>query len=180
MNTLTAIRSRKSPETFLSTPLKRETITAIAEAGNYAPIFGHIHFTVLTDPELFQAVNDRSIEMMKQSGNEFAEKMANTPGYSATRNAQAMILLSAPGGHDAMGFAMANVSCAAENMCLAATELGIGSRFMMGPVMALSQEPIRSALCLPEGYEPLVAVALGNVEGKCSQRKKEMNNVNWV
>ena len=129
MNTIQTIRSRKSPEAFLSEPLDHETAAAIAEAGNYAPIFGRIHITVITDPDFIETINQVTLDMMKKSGNEFAEKMAAMPGYCATRNAQVLLVLSAPGGMDAMGFHMANVSCAAENMLLAATELGVGSRF---------------------------------------------------
>ena len=117
----------------------------------------------------------RSLNMMKNSGNEFLEKTANIPGYHAVRHATAFVILSAPGGNEPMGFNMANVSCAAENIQLAATELGIGSRFMMGPIMAFTQEPVKSKLDLPEDYQPLVAVALGYVDGEFSERTKEMD-----
>lgn len=180
MNTIQTIKVRKSPETFLSTSLKKEEIQTIVEAGNYAPIFGKVHFTVITDAALLDTINRITIEMMKHSGNEFAEKLANTPGYHAVRNAQAFVVLSAPDGNDAMGFNMANVSCAAENMILAATELGIGSRFMMGPVMSLSQEPIRNTLALPEGYEPLVIVALGYADIDFEERSKNFHNISYV
>ena len=180
MNTIQTIRSRKSPEAFLSEPLDHETAAAIAEAGNYAPIFGRIHITVITDPDFIETINQVTLDMMKKSGNEFAEKMAAMPGYCATRNAQVLLVLSAPGGMDAMGFHMANVSCAAENMILAATELGIGSRFMMGPVMSLTQEPVQSRLALPDGYEPLVVVAIGYTDSAFEERNKSIDNISYV
>ena len=180
MNTIQTIKVRKSPETFLSTSLDRDDIQTIVEAGNYAPIFGKVHFTVITDAALLDAINRITIEMMKNSGNEFAEKLANTPGYSAVRNAQTFVVLSAPGGNDEMGFNMANVSCAAENMILAATELGIGSRFMMGPVMSLTQEPVQSRLALPDGYEPLVVVAIGYADSALEERNKSIDNISYV
>lgn len=181
MNTIETIKVRKSPDSFTETPLNREDIQVIAEAGNYAPIFGKLQITVVTDAELLDGINATTLEMMKHSGNEFAEKMANTPGYHALRHATAFIILSSPNGNDAMGFNMANVSCAAENMILAATSLGIGSRFMMGPIMALTQEPIKSQLSLPDGYVPLVAVALGNVDdGFFSERVKDMDNIRYI
>ena len=79
-----------------------------------------------------------------------------------------------------MGFNMANVSCAAENMILVATEKKIGSRFMMGPVMSLSQEPVRSALALPEAYEPLVIVALGYADIDFEERSKNFHNISYM
>lgn len=180
MNTIQTIKVRKSPEVFLSAPLDMDTVETIVQAGNYAPIFGKVHFTVITDPELLQTINHTTIEMMKHSGNEFAEKMAHTPGYSAVRSAQAFVVLSAPGGNDKMGFNLANVSCAAENMILAATDLRVGSRFMMGPVMALSEDPIRSALRLPEGYVPLVIVALGYADIVFEERNKDLQNISYI
>ena len=71
------------------------------------------------------------------------------------------VLLSAPGGLDEKGFNMANVSCAAENMLLAAAGLGLGSCFLMGPMAAFSDPALRARLELPGGYEPLVGEALG-------------------
>ena len=71
------------------------------------------------------------------------------------------MVLSAPGGLDEKGFNMATVSCAAENMLLAAAGLGLGSCFLMGPMAAFSDPALRARLELPEGYEPLVGVALG-------------------
>ena len=58
-------------------------------------------------------------------------------------------------------FNMAHVSCAAENMLLAAAGLGLGSCFLMGPMAAFSDPALRARLELPGGYEPLVGVALG-------------------
>ena len=166
--------------TFLSSTLEKEDVKKIAEAGGYAPIFGKLHFTVIRDTALINTINTTAIEMMKHSGNDFAEKMANTPGYSAVRNAQSLIVISSPASDDPNAFTMANAACAAENMLLAATELGIGSRFMMGPVMALSQEPIRSRLSLPSGFVPLVIVALGKVEDSFEERDRVISNLSFV
>ena len=180
MNTIQTIKTRKSPESFNAKTINTSDLKTIVEAGNYAPIFGKIQITVVTDVELLNTINDVALNMMKNSGNEFLEKTANIPGYHAVRHATAFVILSASGGNDQMGFNMANVSCAAENIQLAATELGIGSRFMMGPIMALTQESVKSKLDLPENYQPLVAVALGYVDEEFSERTKEMNNIKYI
>lgn len=180
MNTNMCIKTRKSPEVFLSTPLNKNDIQTIVEAGAYAPIFGEIHFTVIEDKKIIDLINNVSIEMMKHSGNEFAEKIANTPGYSAVRNAPVAVVLSALNGNDPQGFNMANVSCAAENMILSATELGVGSRFVMGPVMSLSQEPIKSLINLPNEFTPLVMVLLGNAENSIQKIDKTITNISYI
>lgn len=181
MNTNEAIVTRKSPNAFTDAPLTHETIKEISEAGLYAPIFGKVQITVVESKEVIGEIDKMAVEMMKHSGNDFAEKMANTPGYSAVRNANAFVILSSPNGNDENGFNMANVSVAAENIILKATDLGIGSRFMMGPVMALGQEPIKSRLALPEGFVPLVVVALGNVEdGFFTKREKSGDSISYI
>ena len=175
-----SVWSEKSPNAFLSTSLNKNDVQKIAEAGGYAPIFGKLHFTVINDLTLIDTINTTALEMMKHSGNDFAEKMANTPGYNAVRNAQSLIVISSPASDDPNAFTMANAACAAENMLLAATELGIGSRFMMGPVMALSQEPVKSRISLPEGFVPLVIVALGHIEEVFEERNRTISTITFV
>jgi nitroreductase len=180
MNTLQSIKTRKSPDAFLGTRLNREDVKKIAEAGTYAPIFGKLHFTVVEDSDLLAKINSTAVEMMKHSGNDFAEKIASMPGYKALRNAQALVVIFSPKIDDPNAFTMANASCAAENMLLEATELGIGSRFMMGPVMALTQDGIKEKVCIPEGYIPQVIIALGNVESLGEERNREVTNISYI
>ena len=127
-----AIELRRSIRAYGDRPVEREKLEAVLRAGNQAPIFGRLHMSVFAGPEQLQAVD-----------------------------AAALVVLSAPGGLDEKGFNMANVSCAAENMLLAAAGLGLGSCFLIGPMAAFSDPALRARLELPEGYEPLVGVALG-------------------
>jgi len=180
MNTIQAIKTRKSPERFNDEPLTRDDITAIAEAGAYAPIFGKVHFTVVDDKDLIAKIDEAGLAGMRASGNDFAMKLANIPGYSAVRNAAAFVIISSKGGMQEMGFGMANVACAAENICLAATDRGIGSRFMMGPVGALAEPSIAERLAIPEGYEPLVMVALGHTDDQPTERDREVKNLTFA
>ena len=130
-------------------------------AGNQAPIFGRLHMSVFAGPEQLQAVDAAAVAGMARSGVPFLENLAAQEGYHPLYGAAALVVLSAPGGLDEKGFNMANVSCAAENMLLAAAGLGLGSCFLMGPMAAFSDPALRARLELPGGYEPLVGVALG-------------------
>lgn len=180
MNTISAIKTRKSPDVFNSAPIGDKELKAITEAGNYAPIFGKIDITVVKNPELLELISLTALNMMKHSGNEFLEKTAAIPGYNALRHCTAFVILSSPNEDDPMGFNMANVSCAAENIILAATDLGIASRFMMGPIIALTVEPVKSKLAISENFKPLIAVALGSSEIEFSERIKEHNNIRYI
>jgi len=182
MDLNTIIKRRKSPEAFLDDDVSSETIKEIVEVGNYSPIFGNIHFTVISDKDLLNKINETALEFMKNSGLDFAVKLANTPGYSAVRNANTIVVISGEGGNDENGFNMANVSLAAENIILKATEMGIGSRFMMGAIEAIKSDIIQSEINLPENYVPLIIVALGNVEKEFleEERNKNLDNIDYI
>ena len=145
-----AIEIRRSIRAYGDRPVEREKLEAVLRAGNQAPIFGRLHMSVFAGPEQLQAVDAAAVA-----------GMAAQEGYHPLYGAAALVVLSAPGGLDEKGFNMANVSCAAENMLLAAAGLGLGSCFLMGPMAAFSDPALRARLELPGGYEPLVGVALG-------------------
>ena len=156
-----AIEIRRSIRAYGDRPVEREKLEAVLRAGNQAPIFGRLHMSVFAGPEQLQAVDAAAVAGMARSGVPFLEHLAAQEGYHPLYGAAALVVLSAPGGLDEKGFNMANVSCAAENMLLAAAGLGLGSCFLMGPMAAFSDPALRARLELPGGYEPLVGVALG-------------------
>ena len=155
-----AIEIRRSIRAYGDRPVEREKLEAVLRAGNQAPIFGRLHMSVFAGPEQLQAVDAAAVAGMARSGVPFLENLAAQEGYHPLYGAAALVVLSAPGGLDEKGFNMANVSCAAENMLLAAAGLGLGSCFLMGPMAAFSDPALRARLELPEGYEPRVAPGL--------------------
>lgn len=181
MDVLSAIEKRNSVRAYEPTPVGKEALAAIVKAGNLAPVFGRFHVTVITDPELLRDVNDSALEMMRRSGDAFLEKRASTEGYEPLYGAPAMIVLSAPGGNDGNGFNMANVSCAAENMIVEATELGLGTCFVMGPMISFADSGMLKKAEIPEGYVPLVGVLAGYpVEGLANNARKDPGNVTYL
>jgi len=74
MNTKEAIYRRTSIGSFAQKIIDREMIQEIVNAGNYAPIFGSTHFTIIESLSLIEKIKDTAIDMMKNSGNEFAVK----------------------------------------------------------------------------------------------------------
>ena len=161
MNLLNAIEIRKSVRAYAPRKVEEEKIEAVVRAGNLAPVFGKFHITVIENQELLQEINGVTLEMMRHSGDEFLEKRAAAEGYQPLYGAPVMLVLSAPDGNDSMGFHMANVSCAAENMIIQAAHLGLGTCFVMGPMIAFSRESLAEKIKLPEGYLPLVGVLAG-------------------
>ena len=181
MQILNAIYLRKSVRTYAPKTVETEKMEVIIKAGNLAPVFGRFHMTVIENQQLLQEINDITLDMMKHSGNEFLEKRAATEGYNPLYGASALIVLSAPKGNDSNGFNMANVSCAAENMIIQATELGLGSCFVMGPMIAFANPELAKKVEILEGYTPLVGVLIGYpLEGLKGNKRNISNNVTYL
>ena len=180
MQVLNAIELRKSVRTYAPKTVETEKMEVITKAGNLAPVFGRFHMRVIENQQLLQEINDVTLDM-KHSGDEFLEKRAATAGYNPLYGAPALIILSAPNGNDSNGFNMANVSCAAENMIIQATELGLGSCFVMGPMIAFANPELAKKVEIPEGYTPLVGVLVGYpLEGLEGNKRNVSNNVTYL
>jgi nitroreductase len=70
-------------------------------------------------------------------------------------------------------------------MHLAATELGLGSVFMWGSLEAMREIPEldhTAVLDLPDGFEPLIGIAIGHPEQELSARdlKADKISVNYL
>jgi nitroreductase len=180
MNLLKAIESRRSIRTYTSNPVEAEKVEAIVKASNLAPIFGQIHITVIENQQLLKEITNVTLDMMKHSDNEFLSKTASMEGYNPLYGAPVMIVLSTLNGNDSYGFNMANVSCSAENILIQATELELGSCFVMSPTMAFSNPDLFKKSGIPEDYVPLCCVLLGyaNVEN-IGHKTENKNNVNY-
>jgi len=180
MDTKRTIFTRVSATHFESEAVAKEKLQAVAESGNYAPRFGEVQITVIESAEIIKQIKQTTIHMMKHSGNEFLEMQASNPEYDPVYNAPAIIVLSAPNGNDPQGFNMANVACASENMLLTATELGLGSRYVMAPVMAFMNDEISKQVSLPKDYAPLCMVLVGNSNVEFVERVKDNSNISYV
>ena len=181
MDVMKAIEARSSVRSYQQKPIGDEMMSTVVRAANLAPMFGRFSIAVIENPALMQKINDVTLNMMKHSGDAFLEKRAATEGYQPLYGAATMIVLSAPGGNDEHGFNMANVSCAAENMIVQATELGLGSCFVMGPMIAFGDADLARGLNAPEGFVPLVGVLVGwPTEVLKANERKNPDNVAWL
>ncbi len=158
MNTLDALEARKSVRGYQDRPVEEEKLAAILKYGNQAPIAGTIFMSVITGKAVLEEINDAGKQAALASGNEFMISRVSIPGYKLTYGAPVLIVLSAP----AAGYGAANTACAAENMCIAATDLGLGSCFLAGFLAAFRYKPeLLEELNLPKGYVPQCGVIVG-------------------
>lgn len=178
MNTLQAIDSRKSARQYLDQAVEPEKLEAILKTGNQAPNAGPFQMTVIEDRSFIKQINDTALEAMKNSGNDFLQSRAALPGYQPLYGAPVLVVLSAPGGP----YAQTNTSCAATNLCLAATELGLGSCYVVTPILALGEKSeYLKKLNLPQDFVPQCCVLLGYCGGDAYQTQRVIpENINYV
>ena len=161
MNISEAIAKRKSVRAYLDKPVLDDDLKKIVEAGRWAPNAGPFQISVVLNAGLRQKINDRTLDAMVHSGNEFLQQRASLPGYQPIYGAPVLILLSAPA--DAP-HSMRNTALAAENMLLEATGLGLGSCYLVSPTLALNGESNRDLAQeagIPDGYALQCAVIVG-------------------
>ncbi len=183
MDVSEAIAKRKSVRAYENKPIPADVLKRIIEAGQRAPNAGPFQISVIQNAGLRQRINDRTLDAMVHSGNEFAQQRASLPGYQPLYGAPLLILLSAPA--DAP-LGAPNTALAAENMLLEATGLGLGSCYLLSPTRALNGESnhaLGREAGVPEGYTVQCAVIVGYAapENKFSVgERSKRGKVNYV
>ncbi len=81
MNVSEAIAKRKSVRAYEDKPVPADVLKRIVEAGQGAPNAGPFQISVIQNTGLRQRINDRALDAMVHSGNEFAQQRASLPGY---------------------------------------------------------------------------------------------------
>jgi nitroreductase len=183
MDVSEAIATRKSVRAYENKPIPADILKRIIEAGQWAPNAGPFQISVIQNAGPRQRINDRALDVMVHSDNEFARQRASLPGYQPLYGAPVLILLSAPA--DAP-FGAPNTALSAENMLLVATGAGLGSCYLVSPTRALNGENNRDLAReagVPEGYTVQCAVIVGYAaaENKFSLGERtKRGTVNYV
>jgi FMN reductase [NAD(P)H] len=128
MNTLDAIAQRASIRSYQKEQISNEALKAIIAAGQNAPNAGPFQISVIQNVELLKKLSQMSKTGMLNSNIPFLVEKASLPNYDPIYAAPTVILLSAP---DSNPYSSANTACAAENMIIAATDLGLGTCYMI-------------------------------------------------
>lgn len=176
METMQALKKRKSSRSYLEKAVEENKVTALADAANNGPKAGEIHITVVENKELLKRWNDITLNVMKNSGNDFLMSRAAIPGYQPLYGAPLVLLISAQEGNP---YNIANASCAATMVTIAATELGLGSCYVITPTLGLAAEPaIAKEIGIPDGNTALCGVLAGYAGEDTIPTSKRDNGAN--
>lgn len=175
METLKAIALRKSTKNYRGEQVPQDKLDIILSAGCAAPVssakYETLHMTVIQNSDARKAVSRATMNLIKKTFDPNGEKMKNE--FDPTYNAPTLVLLSAQQIPMLENVEYANASCVAENMMLAATDLGIDSVYLWYISKAVqNNKELLEMLQIPEGFAPVASVALGYAVQQNSKEKE--------
>ncbi len=162
-----ALLNRRSCRHFLAKPLSRDKLATIVSCGQHAASAKAQepwHITVIQDRALIDEVAEATRVGMCESGLEDVMSFGQNPDFHCFYHAPALVIVSGDGSR------YADVDCAnvVQNMCVAAHSLDIGScynGFFRFAFKSSRGSELQQRLKIPQGFEPLLSVALGFPDG---------------
>ena len=138
MNTLEAIKTRRSTRKFKAQPVELEKLQTIVDAGRFGPTGGNAqsnHFFVISDAAVIAKLKElvqAAFAKMELRDNLYKSlqnsiRLSQKGNYSFCYTAPVLIVVANKKDY---GNNMADVACAVENMMLAANELDLGSCYI--------------------------------------------------
>jgi nitroreductase len=175
-----AIEARRSIRAYKDTPVEREKLQLLAECGVKAPsAMNRQEWEVRIVDSKEWIDNCTSAYLKAVEGTDKAKYMLTPTFKNIFRNAPAVIFVAAPEGL----FAGENVGCLAQNIMLAATELGLGTCFL-GSVQMMFAEPAMTdyvtSLGFSEGYHLRYALAVGYPDEKPDAKPRDLSKIKFV
>lgn len=161
------LRARRSCRAYKPDQITPEELNAILEAAALAPVgMGR------NDRELLRVVQNPDI--LNALNADFAASIGNVAAC-ATYNAPTVIFVL--GRRDDPDMMLgANAACIVENMCLAATDLGLGNVYLMGICRELKDSAQAAALLkIPAEYRLVSAVAVGYPAQEIEVREPDLD-----
>ena len=161
MDVLQTISNRRSHRVYKTDQLPEDVLVAILKAGLEAPSARNRqpwHYSVVQNSELIQQVHDETAKVITADGGNPA---FSNPEFQVFYHAPTVIFIFAD---KEFYWSHVDSGIAVENMVLAAEELGVGSVILGLPLPAFQgdkADDLRTRLGCPEGYDFVVALALG-------------------
>lgn len=180
--TLSNIMGRRSVRNFKTRQIPDADLELIVSAGLQAANAMNRqtwHFTVVQDTQVLEHISLAVASVLADSQIPSLVERASDPAFSCFYHAPTVVFLSS----DKTVYSMADCANAAQNMCVAATSLGLGSCYIASFSQAF-KNPIGHKLLerfsLPDGFEPVFSVALGYPEGELPPLKIRERKVTYI
>lgn len=176
-----SIEARRSIRAYKDTPVEREKLQFLAECGVKAPSAMNRQeweVRIVDSKEWIDSCSAAYLKAVEGTGK--ADYLTKDPNFkNIFRNASAVIFVGAPDGL----FAGENIGCLAQNIMLAATELGLGTCFL-GSVQMMFAEPALaeyvSSLGFSDGYRLRYALSVGYPDETPAAKERDMSKIKFV
>jgi nitroreductase len=172
--TIETILKRKGTMSYAAEQIKDDDLSLILDAGISAPTARNNqnrHFTVIQNKQRIQQIDRGALQLMT----------APAPDYKPLYQAPTFIVVSAPADYI---YAEQDCAIAVQNMLLAATSLGLGSRYIVSPVRFFEHESgaeMKREIGIPEGYRTVACLIVGYDANPDQEPKARNKNViNYV
>lgn len=147
------LQSRRSTRAYTPQQITEEQLSAILAAAQAAPIgmgrYDRMRLVVVQDAQLLEDLNA-----------DFASAIDNADAYPTYGAPTVIFVLEHKEDPDLISGA--NAACVVEHMALAATDLGLGSVYLLGICRELAGRAHAAALLhIPSDYRMVSAVAVG-------------------
>ena len=175
-----AIHARRSIRQYKDTPVEREKLEQVALAGIAAPNAMNRQawaIRIVDSKEWIDGCTAAFVPTVE--GTPFGAHLLTPEFKNMFRNAPAVIFVAA----EPTMFAGVDCGILAQNMMLAAYELGLGTCCLGSPVGFMSSEagaPYLASLKLPEGYALQFAIAIGSADETPEAKPRDTSKISFV
>lgn len=174
METIKAISRRKSVRSYKQDQIPDEVLNTILMAGCAAPVasgkYDSLHLTIVQDKEMVKRISDGISELLNKMNKK------NTMSFGA-----ATIIIVSSIAPPVPGIDYANAGCILENMVIAAADQKVDSLlFGAAAFVVTANDELRKALAIPDGFNPILSMALGYAaypDEAVKEHKISMNRV---
>ncbi len=167
MNTLDAIKARRSVRGFTDRQVGDADLEAILFAGGQAAVggadFKSLKLYAVQDPELLKAIDEASAK--------------RRPGSHPLYGAPTLVVLASKESI-LPSIEFTNAGCVIQNMMVAAADLGVDSIYLWMSMYGINGEPeLMKRLGFPEGFTCVGTMALGYAAGDFPKVKADEQRI---
>lgn len=181
--TIRDIITRRSIRQFETKQIREEDLAEILTAAKFAPTALNtqsLHFTVIRNAKIIAEISAVNKELILAQPDSPVRQRALTEDFCNFYHAPTVIVISS----DDLPYGTADAANAAENICIAAHSLQLGSCYIASflPAFSSPEAPrLLDLLRMPQGKIPRFAVALGYIKGDSPEApKRKENNVTVI
>lgn len=174
--------SRRSHRAYTQQALSREELDALVYAGISSPSANNHqpwHFSVVQDQHLLDAIHQEACKNVSLLPEAARSARFADPDFHIFYHAPAVIFISAP----EQPRKLLDCGIAVQSIAIAAQSLGLGSVILGLPREAFVEEdkaPLEQALQFPEGYEYVIAIAIGTPDDEKKPHEMDKAKVSYI